>query len=264
MSLIDSHCHLDFPELHADLGNVLARAGQAGVDHLITISTGVRHYERYKALAEAHDQVSFTIGTHPNYVLDEPEVATAKLVSLAQHPKCVAIGEAGLDYHYDKCPRDLAARVFRNHIAAARQSGLPLVIHSRDADADMAAILRDEMGQGRFGAILHCFTASPALAETGVELGLFISFSGVLTFKSAEQLRAIARNVPEDRLLVETDAPFLAPMPHRGKTNEPSYVVETAKVLAQARGVSLEHVAQVTKANTLRCFSRLKIAERTA
>ncbi len=264
MSLIDSHCHLDFPELYADLPGVLARAGQAGVDHLITISTGVRHYERYRALAEAHAEVSFTIGTHPNYVMDEPEVATATLVSLAQHPKCVAIGEAGLDYHYDKCPRDQAARVFRNHIAAARQSGLPLVIHSRDADDDMAAILRDEMGQGRFGAILHCFTASPALAETGVALGLFISFSGVLTFKSAEQLRAIARTVPEDRLLVETDAPFLAPMPHRGRTNEPSYVVETAKVLAQARGVSLEHVASATRANTLRCFSKLTLAEQNA
>lgn len=264
MSLIDSHCHLDFPELHADLSGVLARAGQAGVDHVITISTGVRHFERYKALAEAHEEVSFTIGTHPNYVQEEPEVSTAELVRLAQHPKCVAIGESGLDYHYDRCPRDQAARVFRNHIAAARQTGLPLVIHARDADDDMAAILRDEMGQGQFCAILHCFTASPALAETGVELGLFISFSGVLTFKSAEQLRDIARNVPEDRLLVETDAPFLAPVPHRGKTNEPSFVIETAKVLAQARGVNLEHIARVTRANTLLCFSKLKLVERTA
>ncbi len=264
MSLIDSHCHLDFPELFADLDGVLARAGQAGVEHLITISTGVRHYERYRDLAEAHANVSFTIGTHPNYVGDEPEVAPETLVDLAAHPKCIGIGEAGLDYHYDKCPRNQAARVFRNHIAAARQSGLPLVIHSRDADDDMAAILRDEMGQGPFAAVLHCFTATPALAKTGVELGLFISFSGVLTFKTAAQLRDIASMVPEDRLLVETDAPFLAPMPHRGKTNEPSYVVETAKVLAEARHVSFAHMAEVTRANTLRCFSKLRLAARAA
>ncbi|MBV1707784.1 MAG: TatD family hydrolase [Hyphomicrobiales bacterium] len=262
--MIDSHCHLDFPELHADLAGVLARAGQAGVEHLVTISTGVRHFERYRDLAEAHANVSFTIGTHPNYVGDEPEATAQTLVDLARHPKCVGIGEAGLDYHYDKAPRDQAARVFRNHIAAARISGLPLVIHSRDADDDMAAILREEMGQGPFAAILHCFTASPALARTGVELGLFISFSGVLTFKTAAQLRDIAAMVPEERLLVETDAPFLAPVPHRGKTNEPAYVVETAKVLANARNVPFEHMARVTRANTLRCFSKLQLAEQAA
>ncbi|HEY8261079.1 MAG TPA: TatD family hydrolase, partial [Methylosinus sp.] len=183
--------------------------------------------------------------------------SAAELVDLARHEKCVGIGEAGLDYHYDKAPRDLAHRVFRTHIAASRESGLPLVIHSRDADEDSAAILRDEMGKGVFPALLHCFTSSRALAETAVELGLYISFSGVVTFKNSQSLRDIARDVPMERLLVETDAPFLAPVPHRGKRNEPAFVGDTARVLAEVKGVSYDEMAAQTTANALRLFTKM-------
>ncbi len=172
-----------------------------------------------------------------------PRSSVDELVALASHPKCVGIGEAGLDYHYDRAPRDVAARVFRTHIAAARESGLPLVIHARDADADIAAILEDEMGKGAFKALLHCFTSSRQLAERALALGLSISFSGVLTFKKSDELREIARDVPLDRLLVETDAPFLAPVPYRGKRNEPAFVTETAKVLAEIKGISEAELA---------------------
>jgi TatD DNase family protein len=179
------------------------------------------------------------------------------LLSLASHPKCVGIGEAGLDYHYDRTPRDIAARVFRRHIDAARRSGLPLVIHARDADADMAAILREEMGQGPFKAVLHCFSSSPALARAGLELGLFVSFSGILTFKASTELRAIAKEVPLDRLLVETDAPYLAPVPHRGRRNEPAFVAATSQVLADVKGIGAEDIGRITTDNAMRLFHKL-------
>ena len=255
--LIDSHCHLDFPEFAADIDGVLARAQAAGVARMITISTKVEAYDRVRAVAETHEAVFFTVGTHPHQAHEEPEASVETLVRLAQHPRCVGIGEAGLDYHYDRAPRDVAARVFRTHIAAARASGLPLVIHARDADADVAAILRDEMGQGSFTAVLHCFTASAMLAQTGIELGLSISFSGVLTFKNSDALRAIAHDAPLDRLLVETDAPFLAPTPYRGRRNEPAYVAETARALAAAKGLTFEAVAAATSANVARLFTKL-------
>ena len=255
--LIDSHCHLDFPELAADREGVLARARAAGVARMITISTRVGQYDTYRAIAEANPDVWFTVGTHPHQAHEEPEASLEQLVALAAHPKCVGLGEAGLDYHYDRSPRDIAARVFRTHIAAARVTGLPLVIHARDADDDVAAILKEEMGKGAFPALLHCFTASRALAEVGLALGLTISFSGVLTFKNSADLRAIAADVPLDRMIVETDAPFLAPVPYRGKTNEPAYVAETAKVLAQVKGVSADEIAKATTANVLRLFSKL-------
>ncbi len=255
--LTDSHCHLDFPDFASELDAVVARAAAAGVGRIITISTRVERHADLVAIAERHPGVFFTVGTHPLQAAEEPDVPVERLVALARHPKCVAIGEAGLDYHYDPAPRDLAARVFRAHIAAARESGLPLVIHSRDADGDMAAILRDEMGRGRFSAVLHCFTSSAALAETGLELGLSVSFSGVVTFKNSEALRAVARDVPLDRMLVETDAPFLAPMPHRGKRNEPAYVAETARVLAALKGVAFEAFAEATSRNVDRLFSKL-------
>jgi TatD DNase family protein len=255
--LIDSHCHLDFPDFAAERDAIVARARAAGVGRLITISTHVGRYATYREIAEAYDNVWFTVGTHPHQAHEEPEAPVAQLVELARHPRCVAIGEAGLDYHYDRSPRDVAARVFRNHIAAARESGLPLVIHARDADADVAAILRDEMGKGTFKALLHCFTASRMLAETGLELGLSVSFSGVITFKNSQELREIARDVPLDRLLVETDAPFLAPVPYRGKRNEPAYVAATAAVLAEVKGVSAEELARATTANVLRLFSKM-------
>ncbi|MDE2578445.1 MAG: TatD family hydrolase [Hyphomicrobiales bacterium] len=255
--LIDTHCHLDFPELAAEAGAVVERAKAAGVERAITISTRVDHFESYASIAEKFDNIFCTVGTHPHQAHEEPEASVEQILALAQHPKCVGVGEAGLDYHYDRAPRDVAQRVFRTHIAAARQSGLPLVIHARDADEDVAAILEDEMGKGPFKALLHCFTASRMLAERSLAIGLYISFSGVLTFKNSEELRAIARDAPRDRLLVETDAPFLAPVPYRGKRNEPAFVVKTAEVLAAARGETLEDIARATTDNALRLFSKM-------
>ena len=255
--IIDSHCHLDFPDFAAERDAVVARARAAGLCRLITISTRIDKYEQVRALAEAYGDVFFTVGTHPHEAHQDPEVAAERIVELARHPKCVGIGEAGLDYHYDRAPRDVAARVFHTHIDAARHSGLPLVIHTRDADADTAAILADEMGKGAFKALLHCFTAGAELARTALDLGLSISFSGVLTFKKSDALRAIAASVPADRLLVETDAPFLAPAPHRGKRNEPAFVTHTAAVLAETRGVSYETIAATTTANVLRLFDKM-------
>jgi TatD DNase family protein len=255
--LIDSHCHLDFADLAVERDSVLGRARAAGLGRLITISTRVAEFPAISALAEAYEEVFCTVGTHPDAAHEEWDISAEKLVELSLHPKCVGIGETGLDYHYDHAPRDVAAQVFRTHIAAARTSGLPLVIHARDADADVASILEDEMGKGPFKALLHCFTSSAMLAERALALGLYISFSGVLTFKKADDLRAIARTIPLDRLLVETDSPFLAPVPHRGKRNEPAFVRETAKVLAELKGVSEAAIASATSANVLRLFSKM-------
>ena len=255
--LTDSHCHLDFPEFAAELPDVIARAHRAGVGRLITISTRVARFSDIAAIADRFENVFFTVGTHPHQAAEEPDIPAERLIELARHPKCVGIGEAGLDYHYDYAPREVAARVFRTHIAAARASGLPLVIHARDADADVAKILEDEMGQGPFNAVLHCFTSSRALAETGLRLGCFVSFSGIVTFKTSQDLRAIAADVPIDRMLVETDAPFLAPVPHRGKRNEPAFVAETARVLAGLKGMSEAEFATATSANVARLFSKL-------
>jgi TatD DNase family protein len=255
--LIDSHCHLDFPDFAPERDAVVLRAQAAGLARMITISTRVDAFGSIAAIADAYEPVFCTVGTHPLEASRDPEVSVETLVALTSHPKCVGLGEAGLDYHYDVAPRDVAHRVFRTHIAAARETGLPLVIHSRDADDDMAAILTDEMGKGRFKALLHCFTSSAKLAEVGLELGLSISFSGVLTFKKSDELRAIAAKVPLERLLIETDAPFLAPQPFRGKRNEPAFVVETAKVLASVKGVSEADIAAATTANVLRLFSKM-------
>jgi len=262
--LIDTHCHLDFEDFSADRAAVIGRARAAGIGRMITISTKVEKIETIFALAEAEADIFCTVGTHPLEAEAESDVSCAHLVELAQHPKCVGIGEAGLDYHYDRAPRDLAERVLRTHIAAARETGLPLVIHNRESDADMARILADEMGKGRFKALLHCFSACPALAETGLALGLFLSFSGVLTFKKAEELRVIARSVPLDRLLVETDAPYLAPVPYRGKRNEPAFVAATAKMLAEVKGVSEAELAAATTANALRLFSKMPALDTAA
>jgi TatD DNase family protein len=255
--LIDSHCHLDFPDFADELDAVVARAAAAGVARMITIATSVAGFPRVAAVAERYAEVFCTVGTHPHRAHEEPDVTAEQLIDLSGHPKCVGIGEAGLDYHYDRSPRDVAARVFRTHIAAARATGLPLVIHARDADDDVAAIIEDEMGQGEFRAVLHCFTSSRRLARVGLDLGLFVSFSGVLTFKNSDELRAIARDVPLDRLLVETDAPFLAPVPYRGKRNEPSYVAATARVLARVKGVSEAELAETTTRNVGRLFAKL-------
>ena len=257
MRLIDSHCHLDFPDFAEEIETVVARARAAGVERLVAISTRVADGARLVALAEQFEPVYFTTGVHPHQAAEEAPIDAAAMRAFAAHPKCVGIGEAGLDYHYDYAPRDVAKNVFRAQIGLARALRLPLVIHARDADDDIAAILSDEMGKGAFDAVLHCFTSSRALAQTGLALGFYVSFSGVLTFKNSQGLRDIARDVPIDRLLVETDAPFLSPAPHRGKRNEPAFVVETARVLAQVKGVDEETIAAATRANTLRLFSKM-------
>jgi TatD DNase family protein len=258
--LIDSHCHLDFSDFTADRDAVVQRARAAGVERMISISTRIEKFAEIAALADAYPEVFCTVGEHPENVHAAPEADLDRIIALAAHPKCVGIGEAGLDYHHDGAPRELAERVFRIHIGAARRTGLPLVIHSREADQDMAAILADEMGKGPFKAVLHCFTSSLELAETGLALGLSISFSGIVTFKNSHGLRDIARIVPMDRLLIETDAPFLAPVPHRGKRNEPAFVSATAAVLAEVKGVSVATLAARTSANALRLFDRMPAA----
>lgn len=257
--LIDSHCHLDFADFAAERDAVVARAVAAGVGQMITINTRLARFAEVLAVANAYDRVFCSVGTHPHNAGEAAEdgVPAEAIAELAQHPKVVAIGEAGLDYHYDKAPRDAQVRGFRTHIAAARLTGLPLVIHARNADHDVAAILEDEMGKGAFTAVLHCFSSGTELARRGLALGLCLSFSGILTFKNAEEIREVARFAPADRILVETDAPYLAPGPHRGKRNEPAFVVETAKVLAQERGVSLEDIARQTTENVYRLFRRM-------
>lgn len=255
--LVDSHCHLDFPDFQADLDGVVARARSAGIGRFVTISTRVKRHGELLAIAERFPDVFCSVGTHPNHTHEEPDITLGDIVTRAQHPKVVAIGEAGLDYHYTYSPRDLQERSFRIHIQAARETGLPLVIHSRDADVDMANILEEEMGKGTFSAVLHCFTGGADFARRAIALGLSISFTGVLTFKNGEAIRTIAASLPDDRFFVETDSPFLAPGPHRGKRNEPAYVAETAKVLAQVRGVSYEHIAQQTTENFFQLFHKV-------
>ncbi len=256
--LVDSHCHLDFPDFTDERADVVARAHAAGVAMMVTISTRVKRFHEILAIAEANESVWCSVGTHPHNAAEELDVTTADLVRLSEHPKVVAIGEAGLDYFYDRSPREAQAEGFRRHIAAARDTNLPLVIHSRDADEDMAAILREETGKGAFPFILHCFSSGRALAETGIELGGHVSLSGILTFKKSTELREIAAKIPRDRLLVETDAPYLAPMPHRGRRNEPSFVVHTAAVLAETLGVSNDEIARQTTDNFLRLFGKVK------
>lgn len=255
--LIDSHCHLDFPHLSDQLDDVLARAKNAGVETLLTICTRVRKFEQVLAIAEANDNIFCSVGTHPHNADEERDIALQEIVTLAQHPKVVAIGEAGLDYHYDNAPRDDQEKGFRTHIAAARETGLPLVIHTRDADEDTARILSEEMDKGVFTAVLHCFTAGQELAIKGVELGFYVSFSGVLTFKKSDALREIAAILPMDRVLVETDAPYLSPEPVRGRKNEPANVVHTAAKLAEVKGVSTDEIARVTTENFFALFSRV-------
>ena len=255
--LIDSHCHLDFPDFAEDLPGVIARARAAGVSGMLTISTRVAKARTYEALSEAHPEVWHTVGTHPHGAAEEPDIPAADIAALASHPRCVGIGEAGLDYHYpDAAPEAVQERVFRAHIAAARETGLPLVIHSRDADAHMEAVLVDEMGQGAFKAVLHCFSSGARLAQVGVELGLFVSFSGIVTFRRSHDLRAIAAATPRDRLLVETDAPFLAPEPYRGRTNEPAYTADTARALAKTLDIPFDAFAALTTANFHRLFDK--------
>jgi TatD DNase family protein len=255
--LVDHHCHLDFPDFADELEAVLARARAAGVGAIVSISTRIKRLANLIAIAEANDNVFCSVGTHPHHAHEELEIPLDELVRLSAHPKVVAIGEAGLDYFYDNSPRSAQAEGFRRHIAAARATQLPLVIHARDADADVADILEAEAAKGAFPAVLHCFTGGEDLARRGLALGLYISFSGILTFKKSDSLRQVAALVPLERLLVETDAPYLAPSPFRGKRNEPAYLVHTAEALAQVKGIPQQELARITTANFLRLYSKV-------
>ncbi|MGI9413837.1 MAG: TatD family hydrolase [Hyphomicrobiales bacterium] len=255
--IVDSHCHLDFPQFADELDAVVTRAHDAGVGLMVTISTRVHEFDRILAIAERFDSIYCSVGTHPHNAAQEPDVTVDHLVKIARHPKVVGIGEAGLDYFYDNSPRDQQAASFRVHIAAARETGLPLIIHSRDAEDDTAAILEDEMGKGAFKPLLHCFSSAASLAERGVAIGAYLSFSGILTFNKAQELRDIAGAVPADRLLVETDAPYLAPAPNRGKQNEPSFVVHTLRKLAEVRGMTEPDMARRTSDNFFTLFDKV-------
>ena len=254
--IVDSHCHLDYPGLLDRLDEVLTNAESAGVGLMLSISSKVRQFEGLLAIVEAHPNIFCTVGTHPHHAHEELDISVSELVKLAQHPKVIGIGEAGLDYHYDHSPRDAQMEGFRRHIEAAQETGLPLVIHSREAETDTARVLEDEMKRRPFKAVLHCFTSQRWLAEKGVELGLSVSFSGILTYKSAEDLRQTAKALPEDRILVETDAPYLAPVPLRGRSNEPAFVSHTLKCLAEIRGTPEVEMAAVTSANFFRLFDK--------
>ncbi|MBV6657707.1 MAG: TatD family hydrolase [Devosiaceae bacterium] len=259
--LVDSHCHLDFPDFDDERDALLQRAADVGVGHMVTISTRVKAFENVLRLAETYPQVTCSVGTHPHNADEELDVSADELVRLAEHPKVVAIGEAGLDYYYDNAPREAQAQGLKTHIEAARWTGLPLVIHARSADDDMIAILEEATEtDGPFPMVLHCFSSGAELARRGVALGAYVSFSGILTFKTAQALRDIAAEVPEDRLLVETDAPYLAPVPNRGKRNEPAFVSHTASVLGQVRGMDPRAIADITTANFARLFQKAKIA----
>lgn len=262
--LVDSHCHLDFPDFASEIDAVVARAKNAGVGCMLTVSTRVKRFAEVLAIAERFDGVYCSAGTHPHQADEEEGITPDELIALTHHPKVVALGEVGLDYFYEHGSRPAQQRGFRAHIAAARATGLPLIIHTRDADEDCARILTEEMAQGRFSALLHCYTGGRGLAREAIRLGLYVSFSGILTFKKSDALRAIAAELPAERLLVETDAPFLAPGPHRGKRNEPAFVVETAKVLAEVRGVNLEVIARQTTDNFFRLFGKVPRPEAVA
>jgi TatD DNase family protein len=256
--LVDSHCHLDFPDFADDLDGIVARAAAAGIGRIVTISTRVRRLAVLLAIAERFPDVYCSVGTHPHQADEEDGISPDELIGLTDHPKVVALGEAGLDYFYQHGSREAQERGFRAHIAAARATGLPLVTHTREADEDCGHILEDEMAKGSFRAVLHCYTGGRDLAMRAISLGLSISFTGILTFKNSQALRDLAAELPADRIMVETDSPFLAPAKFRGKRNEPSYVVEVARVLADARGVSLEEISRQTTQNFFRLFSKVR------
>ena len=254
--LVDSHCHLDFDKFDEDRTEVLTRAFDAGIGMMITICTRHSRFEHIRDLARTDDRLYCSVGIHPHQVAEEENATLEWLLSCAADPKVVGIGETGLDYYYDNSPRDDQITSFRTHIAASRETGLPLIVHTRDADEDMAAILMEEAGKGAFPGVLHCFSSSRALAEAALGLGFYISCSGIVTFKNAEDLRAIIRDVPLERLIVETDSPFLAPIPNRGKRNEPSFVVHTAAKVADLKGLAADDFARISTDNFFRLFSK--------
>ena len=254
--IVDSHCHLDFPELYADLDGVIARAKNAGVERMLTICTSVASIPKVLAIADKYPEVYAAIGIHPHRVEEHGVLPVEQIVSWTEHPKVIGIGETGLDYHYDKSPRDMQRASFANHIEAARQTGLPFITHTRNADADTSAIIEEMCGDGQAAGLLHCFSSGRALAENAVTNGLYISFSGILTFRNSQDIRDTAKIVPQDRLLVETDAPFLAPVPKRGKTNEPAFTAFTAGVLAETCGIGSSQMNEVTTDNFFNLFEK--------
>ena len=259
--IIDSHAHLDYPQLAADLPGVLARAKNAGVGQIISIGVKLSSSHAPREIAEAYKDVWFSVGVHPHEASNEILSCNREaFLEAASHPKCVAIGEAGLDYFYDYAPRDKQAESFRVQIGVARELGLPIIVHARDADEDIAAIIEDEMAKGVFSGVLHCFSSGAQLARRALALGFYISFSGILTFNKAEEIREVAGFAPADKVLVETDAPFLAPTPHRGKINEPAFTAYTLARLAEVRGVPIKEMTAQTTQNTLRLFSRIESA----
>jgi len=260
-SLVDSHCHLDFPDFDGELPDILGRARAAGVTRMVTICTRLRLEPRVRALAEAHGGVFYAAGTHPMSVAEEPLTRVEDLVALAQHPKLVGIGETGLDYHYTAATKAVQQDSLRVHIAAARISGLPLIIHARAADDDMARILTEEFRNGAYACVMHCFSSGAALAQAALDLGFYLSMSGIAAFPKSEDLRDIFRSAPLDRILLETDSPYLAPPPHRGRRNEPAYTAHTATVGATLYGLTLDDFAAQTSANFDRLFTK---AARTA
>jgi TatD DNase family protein len=255
-ALVDSHCHLDFPDFAGEIDAVVARAAEVGVTRIVTICTRLRQAGAARAIAEAHPGVWWAAGSHPLHVHEEPMATVEALVELARHEKLVGIGETGLDYHYSAETRALQAESLRIHVEAARQTGLPLIIHARDADDDVGRILAEEHAAGPYACVMHCFTAGRRLAETALALGFYLSISGIATFRSAADLRAIFADTPRDRLLVETDSPYLAPQPHRGRRNEPAYTADTARIIAEHLGLDLAEFAALTSANFDRLFTR--------
>lgn len=254
--LIDSHCHLDFPELAGDEAGVLARAKTAGVAGMLTIGTRLDQFDRVRAIAERHENVWCSVGVHPHEAKEEGQRTPDRLIEATRHPKVVGIGETGLDFFYDHSPRDEQAESFRVHIAAARETGLPLIVHTRDADSETGDILEQEYGKGAFPGLIHCFSSGEEVARRALALGMYISISGIVTFKAAEALRAIVRDIPLDRLLVETDSPYLAPVPKRGKTNEPAFVAHTAAKVAELKGIGMAELQAATSDNFFRLFTK--------
>lgn len=258
--MIDSHCHLNYKGLVEDQGAVIDRAHESGVTGMLNISTREREWADIIATAERHPDIWASVGIHPHEADEHPDIDAAKLIEASAHPKVIGIGETGLDYYYDHSDRQQQQTSFRAHINASRETGLPLIVHTRDAEDDTLAILTDEMGKGAFPGLIHCFTASGAFADAALELGLYISISGIVTFKNAKDLQSVAARIPAERLLIETDAPFLAPVPHRGKTCEPAYVADTARFLADLRGISIEELIASTTANFFTLFSKVHAA----
>ena len=253
--LVDSHCHLDFPDFPAEREAIIARARSAGVEAMLTICTRLDEFEGVRAIAEADDDIWCSVGVHPHEAKDHSNLVAQDLAALAAHPKVIGIGETGLDFHYDLSPRDIQEHVFRTHVATSRQTGLPLIIHAREADDEVAQILDEEKPPP---GVMHCFSSGRALAEAALALGFYISISGIVTFRNAQELRAIVRDLPLDRLLVETDAPYLAPVPYRGRRNEPAFVAATAAAVATLKGIEPQHLAELTSANFFRLFGKAR------